>query len=98
MKKLLLILIMLTGTASADPVTWTIDGIFDDGGQVLGSFVYDADTETFSEIMIETFGAIANVFNRPAEGFTSTRAPCFPIATIAPDGPIKLPKVSPKAT
>ena len=41
--------------AEAVPLTWTLDGvIFQDGGTANGSFVYDADTNIFSDIEINT--------------------------------------------
>ncbi|MEQ1946915.1 MAG: hypothetical protein ABL995_06990 [Bryobacteraceae bacterium] len=46
----------------AAPVTWYLNGVtFDDGGKAFGSFVYDADTNTFSAINItSTKGGIGN--------------------------------------
>ncbi|MEQ1884047.1 MAG: hypothetical protein ABL967_03240 [Bryobacteraceae bacterium] len=39
----------------AAPVTWYLNGVtFDDGGKAFGSYVYDADTNTFSAINITT--------------------------------------------
>ena len=41
--------------AKAVPVTWTLqDWTFNDGGSASGSFVYDADTNTFSDMFIAT--------------------------------------------
>jgi hypothetical protein len=41
--------------ASATPLTWNLLGVtFDDGGTATGSFVFDADTGTFSAISIVT--------------------------------------------
>jgi hypothetical protein len=42
-------------TVHADPVTWTLtDAVFDDGGTATGSFTYDRDTNTLSDINIVT--------------------------------------------
>lgn len=42
-----------TGTAHAVPVTWTLHNVmFEDGAVATGSFVYDADTNIFSDIQI----------------------------------------------
>lgn len=42
-------------TAHAVAVTWVLqDVVFDDGGTAFGSFVYDADTNTFSAIDVTT--------------------------------------------
>ena len=39
----------------ADPVEWTlVDATFDDGGTAFGSFVFDADTDTYSSLSITT--------------------------------------------
>ena len=41
--------------AHADPVTWTLDNaVFDDDGTATGSFVYDRDTNTYSDVSITT--------------------------------------------
>lgn len=45
----------LPGAASAAPVLWTLSGVaFSDGGTASGSFVYDADANTYSSINITT--------------------------------------------
>jgi hypothetical protein len=42
-------------SASANPILWNLVGVtFDDGGTASGSFVYDADTNTYSNISITT--------------------------------------------
>lgn len=47
----------LGASASAAPLTWTLDNVvFDDGGTVTGSFIYDADTNTYSGISLQTAG------------------------------------------
>jgi hypothetical protein len=54
--RVFLTLFMLTvSTVSyAVPVTWYLEGAFDDGGSVSGSFVYDADSNVFSDIAVTT--------------------------------------------
>lgn len=43
------------GAASAAPVTWYLqDFVFGDGGTASGSFVFDASTGSYSDIMITT--------------------------------------------
>jgi hypothetical protein len=50
---------LLAITVRADPVTWTLtDAIFDDGGTATGSFVYNADTNTTSDINIVTSSTV----------------------------------------
>ena len=40
-------------SAYADPVLWTLsDAAFTNGGTATGSFVYDADTDVYSDINI----------------------------------------------
>jgi hypothetical protein len=47
----------LVGQAAAAPVTWYLDdATFFDGGVAIGSFVYDAATNTFSDISVTTSG------------------------------------------
>jgi hypothetical protein len=48
------ILLLLAGTAQAIPVTWTVDGIFDDGGTLTGTFVFDADTGSYTNINLSS--------------------------------------------
>ncbi len=51
----ILLLAALAGIASATPVTWTLSGVaFSGGGTASGSFVYDADTNTYSSVNITT--------------------------------------------
>ena len=46
---------LCAGGASAVPVMWTLQGVtFSDGGTASGSFVYDADTNTYSSINVST--------------------------------------------
>jgi hypothetical protein len=43
--------------AAASPIQWTLtDVLFEDGGTASGSFIYDADTNAFSAIAINTSG------------------------------------------
>ncbi|MGI9308973.1 MAG: hypothetical protein ACR2P6_06910 [Gammaproteobacteria bacterium] len=43
-------------SAQAIPVEWTLNTVqFDDGGTATGSFVYDADTDTYTDFSIQTF-------------------------------------------
>lgn len=58
LSKTAFILALLFGACSAavaTPVLWTISGVtFDDGGTASGSFIYDADTNTYSSVNITT--------------------------------------------
>ena len=41
--------------SAAEPFLWTLNGVtFDDGGAATGSFIFDADTNTYSAINITT--------------------------------------------
>jgi len=45
----------VSAAVNAAPVAWTIDSlVFDDGGTGSGTFSYDADTNTYSDIAIVT--------------------------------------------
>lgn len=47
-------------TAQAAPLQWTLtDVTFDDGGTATGSFVYDADSNTYSNIALKTTAGTA---------------------------------------
>lgn len=51
------ILLATSMSVNAMPITWNLhDVMFDDGGTASGSFVYDADTSTYSAINIQTTG------------------------------------------
>jgi len=52
----LLMLGAIAITASASPITWTLSGVTSLGTTITGSFVYDADTNTYSSIDIVTLG------------------------------------------
>jgi hypothetical protein len=55
-------LFMSMSTAGAMPVTWDLeDVVFQNGETATGSFVYDADTNTFSNIDIVTPNATYGV-------------------------------------
>jgi len=67
--------------AFADPVTWTITGgTFTDGGTLTGSFVFDADTVTFSQVNLTVSGGNTTAF--PAFTYTdsNSRAQDFGVA------------------
>jgi hypothetical protein len=55
MKKLCaLFCLLICGQVGAAPVTWTLQGVtLDNGGTIDGSFVYDADTNSYSDIAIQ---------------------------------------------
>jgi hypothetical protein len=50
---LVVVLLLVAGSAQATPVTWTLnDAAFGDGSSLTGSFVYDAATNTYSGVNI----------------------------------------------
>jgi hypothetical protein len=50
-----ILLVALQAAAFATPVTWYLSGVqFADGATASGSFVYDADTDTYSAVNITT--------------------------------------------
>lgn len=49
---------LLPNVCTASPVTWTLSGVtFSGGGTASGSFVFDADTSTFTSINITVAGS-----------------------------------------
>ena len=55
--RLALIAAVAASLAAAAPRTWVIiNGTFDDGGTFSGSFAYDASTNTYSSIHVQTTG------------------------------------------
>jgi hypothetical protein len=51
----LLTLSLLAGVAQSAPLTWVVNNaLFDDGSSLTGSFSYDADTNTYTDIDLVT--------------------------------------------
>ncbi len=51
-------------SAQAIPILWTLDSVtFDDNGTATGSFVYDADSNTYSMINVTTMGSALGTVN-----------------------------------
>lgn len=50
----LLLAMAIPAAAMADPVNWTLNGVTLSSGTASGSFTYDSDTDTFSNINIVT--------------------------------------------
>lgn len=49
------LLLIVSATAHAVPVTWTFQNVvFEDGGTLAGSFTYDADTVSYSDVNVTT--------------------------------------------
>lgn len=48
------VVLCLGAPAAAAPLTWNISGMFNDGGTMSGSFVYNADTNIFTSIDVTT--------------------------------------------
>jgi len=47
------VLFAVFSTAQSAPIHWTLTGVvFDDGDELAGSFAYDADSNTFSDVAI----------------------------------------------
>ena len=44
--------LLTMGVAAATPITWNVNSTFTSGDTVVGSFVYDADTNTYSAINV----------------------------------------------
>jgi len=58
---------LVSSPAGAIPVLWTLNGNLSQGGSASGSFIYDADTMMFSDIMLETSAG------SPSGGLTFTQ-------------------------
>jgi len=60
MQKLIpLVFLLGSGAASAIPVTWRLNDVtFEDGRVAYGSFVYDADTNNYSDASIEIVSSL----------------------------------------
>lgn len=79
----------------ADLVTWTLDSplTFSLGGSVTGSFQYDASTNTYSNIDLQStavfvpFGP-ADIFEPPWDGFPSASGPSLLVFGIQGLGPV----------
>ncbi|NND53340.1 MAG: VPLPA-CTERM sorting domain-containing protein [Gammaproteobacteria bacterium] len=52
---ILILLLCFFSAAQAAPLTWTLDGVtFDNGTQLQGQFDYDASTNTYSNVLIQS--------------------------------------------
>src|ERR1700722_1794844 len=68
-------------TAHAANVTWTLNGVTSLGTTFTGSFVYNADTETFSSVNVTTAGGSVI----PSKTWTVAFNNGFPYAVIFVD-------------
>jgi len=58
------LVLLMPGLAHAVPLTWTLnDAVFSDGGTATGSFVWDADTETFGAYEFTVSGGDTATFS-----------------------------------
>jgi hypothetical protein len=75
-------------TCSAAPVSWTINSlIFDDGGTASGTFTYDADADTYTNIdIVTTVGSAFDGASYDALNPFAPNAPDFMVAFIFPVG------------
>jgi len=87
------ILSLLSVSANAVPVAWTLDNVvFADGSTASGSFTFDADTSTYSDLSIVTTpGTVitsARTFNTiPPIPSLNCETPAFTCAVNASAGP-----------
>ena len=64
---------VVSGRIYAGPRTWHLDNVqLDDGRVALGSFTYDADSETFSNIGVEFRGESVFRWDNPGQESTAT--------------------------
>jgi hypothetical protein len=72
------LLMLCMGGANAFPVTWTLSGVtFSDGGTASGSFIYDADNNTFSTWSVSVAGGDTQAFPPVAYDNSSSSASYF---------------------
>jgi hypothetical protein len=66
----LLLVVLAAATASAGPITWTLNGVTSLGTSITGSFVFNADTDIYSSVNITSSGGTvipANTWTALAE-------------------------------
>src|SRR5262249_16201811 len=72
-------LVLMAGIALGVPVTWRIQGTFNDGGGLSGSFIYNADTNAVTNWdIVATAGSALGAFeytptNSPVAGASATK-------------------------
>ncbi len=70
----------------AVPVTWYLSGVtFSDGGRAIGSFVYDADTNTYSSIRVSTTpgsGVTTGTANTAGKDYTQLNTTFSPVSNV----------------
>lgn len=87
----LVAIVLLLGVApcGATPITWALVNVnFDDGGTASGSFVYDADTNTYSSINVITTGGTTlpgGTYDSLAPSYTPTNG--FVALVLSTNGP-----------
>ncbi len=87
----LLVFFCVPSIASADGVTWDLTGVtLSDGGTASGSFVFDATTDTLSNVDITTstggtFTGATYLAANPGFGFGSYLGPTFYQLTFVPN-------------
>lgn len=68
-----------TVSANAAPIQWTLtDVAFDDGGTATGSFVHDADSNTYSNILLKTTAGSAGAASEFRTKCTTAHCATFP--------------------
>ncbi len=71
--------VLMPNAAMAVPIKWSVGATFDDGTTASGSFVYDADTNVYSDINITTttgnvYGALVASLSLGPFGFAAVAA------------------------
>jgi hypothetical protein len=88
----LLVLLCVPSVASADGITWTLNGVtFDDGTTATGSLVFDVSTNTVLSASIVTTGCPTCVFTKGVTYTTQNpgSAPFMPFSVVLlPTGPV----------
>ena len=72
------LILAINSAVSADPIVWTVSGTWNDGGSVNGSFTYDADTNTYSNVLLTTTPGSSvtpgHTYSVPSDTFQITTA------------------------
>lgn len=78
--------LLIAGPVLAVPVTWYVSGTWSDGGSYVGSFVYDADTNTYSSVSITSYDGSLPTANYVAASVPHSGASQLTLLTVG--GPV----------
>jgi hypothetical protein len=88
---LALLPVLLVGTAFADPVVWTLNGVtFEDGTTATGSFVFDADANSVIDwnVSVQAGGFFTDYSYTQATGTAYLQNLLNPVDTVILEAPL----------